>query len=103
MHTWVRPRAVGELRSLERFWPCCSAPARWGYPLPNGLNTYYFFNPPSAYRIPLADSWNLTVQHELTSTLTAEVAYVGNVGPCRPVRQRRSRPTHAIQMERKHC
>jgi hypothetical protein len=50
------------------------------YPLPNGLNTYYFFNPPSAYRIPLADSWNLAVQHEITSTLTAEIAYVGNVG-----------------------
>ena len=80
MHTWVRPRAVGELRSLERFWPCCSAPARWGYPLPNGLNTYYFFNPPSAYRIPLADSWNLTVQHQFTPTLTAEAGYVGNVG-----------------------
>jgi hypothetical protein len=50
------------------------------YPLPDGLNVYYFFNPPSAYRIPLADSWNLTVQHEFTSTLTAEVAYIGNVG-----------------------
>jgi hypothetical protein len=50
------------------------------YPLPDGLNVYYFFNPPSSYRIPLADSWNLTVQHELTSTLTAEVAYIGNVG-----------------------
>ncbi len=50
------------------------------YPLPNGLNTYYFFNPPSAYRIPLADSWNLTLQHQFTPTLTAEVGYVGNVG-----------------------
>ena len=50
------------------------------YPLPNGLNTYYFFNPPSAYRIPLADSWNLTVQHQFTPTLTAEAGYVGNVG-----------------------
>ena len=50
------------------------------YPLPVGLNTYYFFNPPSSYRIPLADSWNLTVQHQFTPTLTAEVGYVGNVG-----------------------
>ena len=50
------------------------------YPLPNGLNTYYFFNPPSAYRIPLADSWNLTVQHQFTPTLTAEAGYIGNVG-----------------------
>ena len=44
------------------------------------MNVYYFFNPPSAYRIPLADSWNLTVQHEFTPSLTAEVGYVGNVG-----------------------
>jgi hypothetical protein len=50
------------------------------YPLPNGLNVFYFFNPPSAYRIPLADTWNLTVQHEFTPTLTAEIGYVGNVG-----------------------
>jgi hypothetical protein len=50
------------------------------YPLPNGLNTYYFFDPPSAYRIPLADSWNLTVQHQFSPTLTAEAGYVGNVG-----------------------
>jgi len=50
------------------------------YPLPDGLNVYYFFNPPSAYRIPLADSWNLTVQRQVSSTLTAEVGYVGNVG-----------------------
>jgi hypothetical protein len=50
------------------------------FPLPGDLNVYYFFNPPSAYRIPLADSWNLAVQHEFTSTLTAEIAYVGNVG-----------------------
>jgi TonB dependent receptor len=50
------------------------------YLLPNGLNVYYFFNPPSSYRIPLADSWNLAVQHQFDPTLTAEVAYVGNVG-----------------------
>jgi hypothetical protein len=50
------------------------------YPLPSGLNTFYFFNPPSAYRVPLADSYNLTVQHEFTNTLTAEIGYVGNVG-----------------------
>ncbi len=50
------------------------------YPLPAGLNTFYFFNPPSAYRIPLVDTYNLTVQHEFTPTLTAEVGYIGNVG-----------------------
>ena len=50
------------------------------YPLPNTLNVFYFFDPPSSYRIPLADSWNLTVQHGFSSSLTAEIAYVGNVG-----------------------
>ena len=50
------------------------------YPLPVGLNVYYFFNPPSSYRIPLADSWNLAVQHQFNPKLTAEIAYVGNVG-----------------------
>jgi hypothetical protein len=50
------------------------------YLLPDGLNVYYFFNPPSAYRIPLADSWNLAVQHQFNPTLTVELAYVGNVG-----------------------
>jgi len=50
------------------------------YPLPDGLNVFYFFDPPSSYRIPLAESWNLAVQREFASSLTAEVAYVGNVG-----------------------
>jgi hypothetical protein len=50
------------------------------YPLPNTLNVFYFFDPPSSYRIPLADSWNLAVQHSFSSSLTAEIAYVGNVG-----------------------
>jgi len=50
------------------------------YLLPDGLNVYYFFNPPSSYRIPLADSWNLAVQHQFNPSLTVEAAYIGNVG-----------------------
>lgn len=50
------------------------------YPLPDGLQVYYFFNPPSSYRIPLVDFWNLTVQHEFSPTLSFEAAYIGNVG-----------------------
>ncbi len=50
------------------------------YPLPNGVSVYFYFDPLNSYRIPLADFWNFTVQHEFTHTLTAEVAYVGNVG-----------------------
>jgi len=50
------------------------------YPLPNGLGINYFTNPLNSYRIPLVDFWNFTVQHQLTSTVALEVAYVGNVG-----------------------
>ena len=50
------------------------------YPLPDGINVYYFVDPPSSYRIPLAEFWNLTVQHQFRPSLTAEAAYVGNVG-----------------------
>ena len=50
------------------------------YPLPDGINVFYFVDPPSSYRIPLAEFWNLTVQHQFRSSLTAEAAYVGNVG-----------------------
>ena len=50
------------------------------YPLPNGVSVYFYFDPLSSYRIPLADFWNFTVQHEFTRTLTVEAAYVGNVG-----------------------
>jgi carboxypeptidase family protein/TonB-dependent receptor-like protein len=35
---------------------------------------------PSRIRVPTVDSWNLTVQHELTSQLYFELAYVGNKG-----------------------
>ena len=50
------------------------------FPLPDGVGVYFYFYPLDRYRIPLADFWNLSVQHEIRSDLTAEVAYVGNVG-----------------------
>jgi len=50
------------------------------YPLPNGISVYFFFDTPNAYRIPLSDFWNFSVQHEITPTMTVEAAYVGNVG-----------------------
>jgi Carboxypeptidase regulatory-like domain/TonB dependent receptor-like, beta-barrel len=50
------------------------------FPLPGDLNVYYFFSSPDAFRVPLADSWNLTVQRGFTPTLTAEIGYIGNVG-----------------------
>ena len=50
------------------------------YPLPDGIQVYFFFDSPSAYRIPLSDFWNFSVQHQITPTMTVEAAYVGNVG-----------------------
>jgi hypothetical protein len=50
------------------------------YPLPNGIQVYFFFDTLDAYRIPLADFWNFSVQHQFSPSLTVEAAYVGNVG-----------------------
>jgi len=50
------------------------------YPLPDGITVFFYFDTPSSYRIPLADFWNLTVQHQIQPSLTVEAAYVGNVG-----------------------
>ena len=50
------------------------------YPLPDGIQVYFFFDTPNAYRIPLSDFWNFSVQHQITPTMTVEAAYVGNVG-----------------------
>lgn len=50
------------------------------YPLPNGISPFNFFWPLSAYRVPMAYFWNLTVQHQFTKSLSFQVAYVGNSG-----------------------
>jgi outer membrane receptor protein involved in Fe transport len=50
------------------------------YPLPNGVSPYNWFWPLSAYRVPMAYFWNLTVQHEFKNGLSLQTAYVGNVG-----------------------
>ncbi len=50
------------------------------YPLPPGISVFFYFDQPNAYRIPLADFWNFSVQHEFNNTLSLDAAYVGNVG-----------------------
>jgi len=50
------------------------------YPLPDGISVFFYFDTPGSYRIPLADFWNLTVQHQIRPSFTVEAAYVGNVG-----------------------
>lgn len=46
-------------------------------PLPIGINGRAR---PFKMRIPTLDAYNLTVQHQFTNTLSAEIAYVGNKG-----------------------
>jgi hypothetical protein len=50
------------------------------YLLPDGVGINYFTDPPGAYRIPLVDFWNFTIQRQITSDMALEVAYIGNVG-----------------------
>jgi TonB-dependent receptor-like protein len=50
------------------------------YPLPDGVSVYFYFDQPNAYRIPLADFWNFSIQNEIRTNLSLELAYVGNVG-----------------------
>jgi len=48
-----------------------------------GQNTQLCVQPhirPTTQRLPTLDAWNATVQHQLTSTTTLEVSYVGNKG-----------------------
>jgi outer membrane receptor protein involved in Fe transport len=44
---------------------------------PDGVNPSIL---PEQQRLPFVDAWNLTVQRQLTSEISAELAYVGNKG-----------------------
>lgn len=50
-------------------------PPSGAYPLPDGI---YQIARPMTVRLPTVQGWNLTVQHELTSSLSLQVAYVGS-------------------------
>ena len=50
-------------------------PASGAYPLPNGI---YQIARPMRVRLPSVEGWNLTVQHELTKSMSLQVAYVGS-------------------------
>jgi hypothetical protein len=50
------------------------------FKLPDQVQVYFYFYPLDSYRIPLADLWNFSIQQQIQPNLTAEVAYVGNVG-----------------------
>ncbi len=57
--------------------PLTAAPASGTFFLPDGV-TPRVVN--GKQRLSSVDAWNVTVQHQLTSTLSVEVAYVGNKG-----------------------
>ncbi len=49
----------------------------------NGANTQLCVQPhirPTFQRLPELDAWNATVEHQITSTATVTVAYIGNKG-----------------------
>ena len=54
-----------------------TVPSSGQFPLPDGVNQ---FIQTKRMRLPTVDAWNLTVQREVTPSLTAEIGYVGNKG-----------------------
>jgi hypothetical protein len=52
-------------------------PANGRFPLPNGVSARALRN---QQRLPTLDAYNVTVQRELSPTMSLEVAYVGNYG-----------------------
>jgi|HubBroStandDraft_4_1064222.scaffolds.fasta_scaffold03120_3 hypothetical protein len=50
-------------------------PTNGAYVLPDGI---YQIARPARVRLPSVEGWNLTVQHELTKSLSLQVAYVGS-------------------------
>jgi len=54
-----------------------TVPSSGRFPLPDGVTQ---FVQPEKMRLGLVDAWNATLQHQLTPTMSIEVAYVGNKG-----------------------
>jgi len=54
-----------------------SVPSNGLLPLPNGV---FARARPTRMRLPRLDAYNLTVQHQLTNTMSMELAFVGNNG-----------------------
>jgi outer membrane receptor protein involved in Fe transport len=54
-----------------------SIPASGNYPLPDGISVP---TRPLFVRLPTLDAWNLAVQHEITPTMSLQIAYVGSHG-----------------------
>lgn len=57
--------------------PNAALPSSGRFFLPDGANQFIH---PTKLRLPTIDAWNVTVQHQLTPTLSLELAYVANKG-----------------------
>jgi carboxypeptidase family protein/TonB-dependent receptor-like protein len=57
--------------------PNATLPASGRFFLPDGVTTFAL---PKKQRLPALDAYNVTVQHQLTPTISIEAAYVGNKG-----------------------
>src|SRR6266566_822049 len=60
--------------------PFPTVPASGLLPLEGPGNNASTHIRPTFQRLPTLDAWNATVQHQLTSTMSFEVAYIGNKG-----------------------
>jgi outer membrane receptor protein involved in Fe transport len=54
-----------------------SVPSNGRFPLPNGIFARVL---PDKQNLAHVDAWNVTVQREVSNTMSAEIAYVGNSG-----------------------
>ena len=54
-----------------------TVPSSGQFPLPDQVAAFIL---PRKLRLPTLDAWNLTVQHQLTPTLSLAIGYVGNKG-----------------------
>jgi hypothetical protein len=67
--------ATGPLIPPSALFP--AVPSNGLLPLQNGI---FARARPLRMRLPRLDAWNVTVQHQITNSLSAEIAYVGNYG-----------------------
>ncbi len=70
--SWLFPLSTGPALPI---FP--AIPTNGLLPLPDGIGVRYF---PKQMLIPYVDSWNLSVERQLTSDMTATVSYVANAG-----------------------
>ena len=80
VQTLVPPTDFGSVFNLAEGPPPVvfpEVPASGRFPLHDGVFTWAL---PDKQRLPTLDAYNLTLQRQLTSRLSAEVAYVGNKG-----------------------